>query len=732
MSNDINQQRQFIRTQPRHAEIPQQSLDHASGSPPAVLGQRAPAVPQLSHSIISVEEAIRHVRRYWVIAMLVGLSAGIGVFVHLQSQKPVYESTAAIVLLQSTGRDLNLQTMKPAEPSEYNLPELVNNMRIELDSDKFRLSLYRTMPEELRKKVIGTMSPLEKDLGEQACFLGRLDDQINIETLKDSHIVALTAKHHDNIVAAELANAYVHHFVGFVAAEELVKTRKVSEFLKSKADGLLANVRSMEAELLQIRKNEGVVSMQTGTDLASNMITNLNTQLVAAKLKEEQLQDTLFLIDQIDNNPEELLKVPALAENDVLAGAYAKLVGARENVAALSMDFRKRHPNMLVAVSQEALALDNLGKLVTQSVGSLRRQLQTTQTKVRGLERKVDVAMTEIVATSNKSIGHQLKEQQLKDSRDLYSRLVKQMNEADIALQFEGANHIRVTEQAMVQSEPVLPRKSLSAVLGSLAFASCFFGIPLMLGFGQRVLALGRPKQALPACLGPESQIDQPHYPTTRTSLPTLAFLPMGNVTEPREWLRRVTDTATPSGSALKRFVDQSLNAGVRARGLVITSGHTETQKTLTAAAISLAASQEGLRTLLVSGENMVPIIETDLREASNTPGDGQQLKSVEKLLQPFTTTQNNLYYITEDAWKSLPALCLEALSRAEYCVDLIVLDAPLVTDEAHLKVMSNFASQCVFVRGEYENYDYADLQAKFQRSLPNCTLAGEFVLAGE
>ncbi len=664
--------------------------------------------------------------------MLLGLCAGIGVFAYLQSLKPVYESTAAIMLVQGTGKDLYLQTMKPAEPSEYNLPELVNNMRIELESDKFRLSLYHSLPDELRQKVIGAISPLDKNLGEQERFLDRLDQQINIETVKDSHVVALTAKHHDNEAAAGLANAYVQHFVEFVAAEELVKTRKVSEFLKSKADGLLANVRLMEAELLQIRKKEGVVSMQTGTDLASNMITNLNTQLVAAKLKEEQLQDTLFLIDQIDNNPEELLKVPALAENEVLADAYTKLVGARENVAALSTDFRKRHPSMLVAVSQEALALDNLGKLVTQSVGSLRRQLQTTQTKVKRLERKVDVAMREIVATSNKSIGHQLKEQQLRDSRDLYSRLVKQMNEADIALQFEGDDHIRVTERAMVQREPVLPRKSLSAVLGSLAFASCFLGIPLALGFGQRMLALGTPKHAHPACREIEPEIDQPRQPTDRTGLPVLASLPMTKGAEPGEWLRRVTDTATPSGAALKRFVGQSLHSGVRAHGLVITSGHTDTQKTLTAAAISLAASQQGLRTLLVSGENMVPIIETDLRKAGGTPGDGQRLKSVEELLQPFTTTQNNLYYITEDAWRRVPALCLEALCRAEHCVDLIVLDAPLVTDEPHLKVMSNFASRCIFVRGEYESYDYADLQAKFQRSLPNCTLAGEFVLAGE
>jgi uncharacterized protein involved in exopolysaccharide biosynthesis len=551
MNNDISNQRQLIHTQPTHAEIPQHSLAHASGLPQSDLGQATPAAPRVQPSIISVEEAIQHIRRYWVIAVLVGLCAGIGVFTYLQSLKPSYESTAVILFNPNTGKDLNLQTMKPAEQSEYNLPELVNNMRIELEADKFRLSLYHAMPVELREKVIGNISATNKDVGEQTLFLERVDQQINIEILKDSHMVALTAKHNDNKVAADLANAYVQHFIEFTSAEELVKTRRVSEFLKSKANGLLVNVQSMEAELLKTRKNEGIISMKAGTDLASNMVTNLNTQLVEAKLKEEQLQDTLFLIDQVDNNPEEVLKVPALAENNALANAYTKLVGTRENVAVLSTDFGKKHPSMLVAVSQEVLALDNLGKLVIQAVGSLRRQLQTTKAKVSGLESKVDVAMGEIVAASNKAIGQQLKEQQLKDSRELYSSLVKQMNEANIALQFVGADHIRITEQAMVQREPVFPRKSLSAVLGSVAFASCFFGIPLTLGFGQRIIAMGKEKETPPANPDPEQKIDQPHYETNRTCLPTLASLPVGKNAEPREWVRSVTDTATESGSAL-------------------------------------------------------------------------------------------------------------------------------------------------------------------------------------
>ena len=110
---------------------------------------------------------------------------------------------------------------------------------------------------------------------------------------------------------------------------------------------------------------------------------------------------------------------------------------------------------------------------------------------------------------------------------------------------------------------------------------------------------------------------------------------------------------------------------------------------------------------------------------------EGQPVKSAEELLSPFTTDESNLYFITDDAWKRIPLLCLETLCNAQQCVDLVVLDAPLVADETSLKVMAQFATRCVLVRGEAEFYNFPELQGKLQRTMPNCTVVGEFTVSG-
>lgn len=705
----------------------------------------------IQRSVISVEEIFQYIRKYWMIATLIGLCAGAGIFMYLQNREPVYESTSIILLNHNTGKPLNLQTMEPAEKSEYNLPQLVNNLKNEIESDQFRLNLYQAISPELRAQVIGEVSPEESNSPEERLFLERVSNMISIDVLKDSHMVSVTAKSSDKNTAAELANVYVTYFSEYAREQELEMTRKVVTFLKSKASDLLVQVKDQEEKLLAYRKAKGVTDRQGQSDFIAEKIAVLNTQLADARLQEEKLQDIIVAINQIGDDPEEILKVPALAENTTLERAHEKLADARARVAELKTDYGRKHPTMINAVSQQKSAYDNLSKLVDQMVGSLRRQLISSTSKVRTLEARVKEAKGEMVVAGNVSVSQQLMEQQLKASRDLYNSLVLQMNEATLALQFAGVDRVRITEKAIAQKDPVFPSKPLSAVVGSVAFASCFLGIPLTLGFGKRILLMGKgneekeeakqieepidPARSLPVYVSPVNQAQtQPEYFSNQANhnsgFLTLVSFPALGSSEAGEWVRQVTDLSTRSGADLYRFVNHTIQSGHARSGLIITSEKPNSTKTLTAAAVCLAASRQGLTTLLVSSENLVPSIEPRLRKGSHQTGPEQQpTKTAEELLSPFSTDESNLYFITDDAWKRIPLLCLETLCNAQQCVDLVVLDAPLVPDETSLRVMAQFASRCVLVRSESEFYNFPDLQSKLQRTIPNCPVAGEFTI---
>ncbi len=199
--------------------------------------------PQQQRVIISVEEMLSYLRRFWLVASIVGLLVAVSIFAYLQSREPVYESTATVLLNHNSSKELNLQTVKSGEKSEYNLPALVKNLHHEIGSDKFRLSLYKHMSPKLVAEVIGNDDGSITEVPEDRLFIERLASQINIAILKDSHMVSVTAKHRDNETAAALANAYVEHFAIYSRAQEMEQTRKVSDFLSSKASELLAQVK---------------------------------------------------------------------------------------------------------------------------------------------------------------------------------------------------------------------------------------------------------------------------------------------------------------------------------------------------------------------------------------------------------------------------------------------------------------------------------------------------------
>ncbi|MFK7910206.1 MAG: GumC family protein [Akkermansiaceae bacterium] len=740
-----------------HSIQPRAEQPLAHGQPMHLAQVQQPAMAQVSsgtsqsavkRSIISVEEIFEYLRKYWLIATLIGLCAAVGIFAYLQSRPPVYESTSVILLNNNSGKKLNLQTMEPDERSEYNLPQLVNNLKNEIETDKFRLSLYQAISPELRKKIIGKLSVEEQLEDEGNVFLSRVSNMVGIDVLKDSHMVSVTVKSDDKMTAAELANTYVTHFQNYVSEQEQQITRKVVAFLKSKSEELLNEVKAQEKELLEYRRSRGVTNAQGESDFIADKITVLNTQLVDAKLQEERLRDTLQAIQQTGSNPEEILKVPALAENDTLERAYEKLRESRARVAELKTDFGRRHPTMINAVSQEKSAYADLSKLVAQAVASFKRQHSNTSAKVAGLEAKVNSTKNEMVAAGNISVSQQLMEQQLKTSRDLYNSLILQMNEATLSLQFNGVERVRITEKALVQKDPVFPSKPLSAVVAGIAFGSCFFGIPLTLGFGQRVISMARKDEEefvheeIQAPVDPANTLTmQPEYEQFAAPVhssfpaqqgggfPTLITFPPVSDIGAGAWVRHVNDLRSRSGADLNHFVSQVRQSGFTEKGIILTSEKPNPAKALTAAAVCLAASRQGLTTLLVSSENLVPSIEPRLRNRQYQQA-GQHVKTREELLSPFSTEEENLYFITDEAWKRIPILCLETLCNANQCVDILVLDAPLMPDETSLTVMAQFASRCIVVRNESDYYDFPKIQSMLQRTMPNFTIEGEFMIA--
>jgi len=698
-----------------------------------------PTNPQamIQRTVFSIEEIVGYVRKFWILSLLVGLAVGVGLFTYVQSRKPVYQSTAVVLLNNTSGSQLNLKSMKSEKQSEYNLPQLVNNLSIEIESDKFRLSLYEAIPEELRTHIIGNISPEEEGYAEENLFLDRLENIISIDVIKDSHMVSVTAKHSDKDTAANIANFYVNYFSKYTKDQKLEMTRKVVAFLGGKADELLERVQKQEAELLEYRRKEGIVSLQSGSDYVASKITMLNTQLVDTRLLTERLTDSIKAVDIVGADPEDVLKIPSFAENSTLSKAYSALAQSRANVALLATDFGAKHPTMIIAVSQQSSAYDNLSKLVEQTVQSQKRQLTSAMAKVKSLEIKVTQGKEEMMLAGNKTVSLQLKEQQLNLGRDLYSSLIQQMNEASISLQFAGVDHVRITEKAMARRTPIFPSKSLSAVLGSAAFAGCFFGIPLTLGFGQRLFELGKESvsenhesgrqldTATARAMLPGSQLS---HNLSHGEFSTLVTFPTIDEDEPRAWVESVTDLATQSGVDLNRFVNRSLRTDAPPRGFIITSEKSNSVKSLAAAAVCLSASRQGLSTLFVSAENLVSYIGPQLRKESLDQSGGRQFQTAEELLAPFATTQKDLHCITDEAWQLNPSLCLKALCNAHHCVDLLVIDAPVMTDEASLKIAASFASKSIFVRSESETPNYQKIKSALRRILPDSPVTGEFV----
>ena len=714
----------------------------------------APDVPE--RDIISVEEIIGIVRRYWRPAAILAASIALLAFLHLQIRPKSYQASTLILMEPHTRKSLNLTSVHQSGMFEYTFEEKLRSYQVELLSSKFRTHLYDQLPEDLRTAfmvsagkpfLVGLFPRISVSSGATkgapdplAAFLDRTQKKISSTVLKDTHILKMTVSHHDPEVAARFANATAEAFTDYITRKESDRVEQINEFLSGQLDELMKDVQAREQELVKFRHEEKLLPTQRDSIGISNpAIAELSKRNTETQILITTNRAILERIEALEGNDEGLLNVKEIAAFPGLDKLQEQLAMKEREAEVAALEYGPLNPKLQRLQREVDLMRHQRSEAIQTATRSVRSNLQTELDRLQSIETE----FTRLAANDDKQLQHQLMEQRLKAERDLFDRLTLQMNETRVAAQFSGAGVLRVADVAMPPEDPSGPRLMVSGLVSAVLFGFILLSVPVGLHLFEQIKQMIRrtprtvpcpvPPPLIPLPLNPVPDAEtspetQVFYPGTVSSgPPVIAALPQIQAGNSHDLLRDLATMGTPHSRILGGIVRECAQS-TRCPRIFVTSSLIQEGKSTVSVAMALAASSGLARILLIEANAGSPSLHSWFPRTPSSGARGAEILPDEYL--PLLRRGNGgLHVLTKSDWQDRPQASAELLRRADQMVDAIIFDASAMENgAAHYCSLESMISHAVIIRDPANRVARQECYSTLRQILPRANLMGEIL----
>ena len=661
-------------------------------------------------------------RRMWAVVTAFVIVATLGT-VYAFKVTPIYQGVARILIEKQSPRVMNFQDvveMEGADQSYY-------KTQLELVQSRSVLEKALSQPgvadlPEVTGEAGGEPSLLGGIVGEVTrtilAVLGsspasppepweRLREHLQVEQMRDTHLLLVKMESTDPNRAATLANAVAGSFEQYHVERKLETTNEAFRFLEDKQAKQGQQLTQAEDALQQFREQAQVVSLDV-SDKGNPVLvrlSQLNDQLTKAQLQRIELEAQFLVVQEARREGGEagavgsdnLFNLPAVRADATVAALRSSLVEAEKERATLSDTYGPRHPQLEAVEAKARLLRGELGDALSQLVGSLSAQLEMLANEERELRQQYDEQNQLALELCKQATTFGRLQSEVERQRRLFDVLVERMREVDVTADYAKTN-LQVVERADVPKLPVRPRKARTVTL------SLLLGLFLGVGFAFLFEYL-------------DDTVRTPEDLEERVGIPVLGFVPdmdSKGVSMDGFSFRGTVSLVEPASSVAEAYrnIRTSLFFSAPAgetKVLVVTSGGPGDGKTTTATNLALIIAQSGKRVLLVDADFRKPAVhkvfglDSKVGLSSVLVGQAGLEEAVEKAHHDGGVVEN-LDILAAGPRPPSPAELLDSeamrrfLKEARDRYDRIVVDTPPVLVVADASIVSGMADGVVLV----------------------------------
>jgi succinoglycan biosynthesis transport protein ExoP len=665
--------------------------------------------PEDEHETLDMVRYWRAIaRNKWRILALVA-AVGILAQMYASSLPPIYRATATILVEASKPKLVSIEevysSMAGAQKEYYQ-----TQLEI-LKSRELAAKLVRQMKlTEHPQYKPGAQPPafyekwLPKSLaGDNAAAVATPDQierrviravqgGIGLQLVRNSQLMRISFDSHDAELAAAVPNALADIYIESDLESRMQMTRKASAFLTGQTAGLKKKVTEAEQALQAFREREKIIdtkaSSQTGV---ASQVEALTASLIDARRRRNEAEYAWQQVSALaqGKSQESLENLPAIQKYPAVLKLREVEAEAERRHADASKRYGAEHPRMVAADTELKSARENLRRGLAGAVQTVTREYESARANEAAIERTLSGAKGEVQNLNRKEFQLAALEREVATSRQFYDMFIQRFKETNIS----GEMHspiARVIDPAILPVGAAGPNKRLIVGMSLLAALILAMSLALLL---ERL----------------DNTVKTTHEVESRLGVAVLGILNITRVKSGQQ-LERVflEDPQTTFSEAIRTIRSGVMLSSIDSpkKIVLVTSSVPEEGKTTVAANLAFALGQIK-KTLLIDADMRRPKIGRVLGGANSNLAGLSQLVTGEATLERcvYPVQQGSQLFVLPAG--RIPPNPLEllashrftdAMDRLAANFDVIVIDSPPVQLVSDALVLSNIATDVVYV----------------------------------
>jgi polysaccharide biosynthesis transport protein len=409
-------------------------------------------------------------RRLWLLLLLVGIGT-LGTLVYFLRQPKIYQGRTVIQVEQfetkvfgSRVEDVQAQELETDDYLQTTAQDLTSNsllvavaQRIGLDKDP-----------ELFPGVDKGNTYTEAKIADA------MRDIVHVMIRKGTRLIDIFAEDTKPERARDIAEGVVQEYLHQTFEQQYKTTLMATQVLQERADQLKKNLEASEQKLQAYKEEHNAVSLESGEDIITAKLKDLNTRAIDAKNNRIRLESDIETLRKVPNNDSErLLQIGSVAAISQVAQARMEVEKAEADLASLQKRYLPLHPKYIAAVSQ----IQRYKQTLQDSLRDAGKILETQYQAAKESEDKLNALLTEqeqaSLELSKLAIPYNTLKREVESYKSMYDALNSRIRETTISTGVEK-NPFRIVEDAFVPNAPIKPevvKNTAIALAISLAIA---------------------------------------------------------------------------------------------------------------------------------------------------------------------------------------------------------------------------------------------------------------------
>ena len=405
-----------------------------------------------NYNEISLREIIEVLLKGWrliaIITAVCLLFSGIFSFFILE---PTYEAKTILMASDTASSLTNLQSNKEDIAGVLDLLATYPIMTLQTYKEQIKNpQLLQQIIDELKLDNYGINSE-------------NLIEMIDLKTIPDTNLIAISVTHKDPKLAANIANTLTNKFTAFITDMSRQQASKTSQFLTGQME--VEKKKLDEATLEQkefLSQPRGADELRQEFDSKLLMLTTFKTQLVEKEVELNKVKAGLTMSEQeLKNTPQLIVTKKSVGQdpllNQILAETNGTSIKDTAQIIMKSEEVNEGYIELRTKVSEYRIDVSELAG----EMSMIRTKIDTTQKELENIQSDL----------ADKEHNQELIQRNVDLSQGTYDAFLNKYEETRITESTEiGDSTINVISQAVVPDQPIGPRKmfnlAMAGVLG--------------------------------------------------------------------------------------------------------------------------------------------------------------------------------------------------------------------------------------------------------------------------